>query len=101
MSFGWFQELLAEIIVPDLTAAEVKLVEMLDCGAMIVHVYREADREHPELVGRHRRLRCFYAGTGTDPEPGHEIERLHLEKSSPQAKPLIPNALGYGGSEVR
>jgi hypothetical protein len=85
MSFGWFQELLAETTVPDFAAAEAKLLEMLDRGGMIVHVYRETDQEHPELVGRHRRLRSFNAGNTTDPYPEHEVESFTLDKSHSDA----------------
>ena len=86
MSFGWFQELLAETTVPDFPTAEAKLLDMLDRGSMIVHVYRETDREYPALVGRHRRLRSFYAGDKTDRESGHEIERLHFDESHSEAE---------------
>ena len=85
MSFGWFQELLAETTVPDFPAAEVKLLEMLEHGGMIVHVYRETDQEHPELVGRHRRLRSFIEGNATDTEPGHEVERFSLDTPHSQS----------------
>ena len=80
MSFGWFHELLAETTVPDFSSAEEKLLDWLDHGSMIVHVYRETDWNYPELVGRHRRLRSFYAGNETGLEPGHEIQRLHLDE---------------------
>jgi hypothetical protein len=59
MCFGWYQELLRETRARDLAAAEAELLDMLDCGGMIVHVYREADRENPELVGRHSRLSAW------------------------------------------
>ena len=85
MSFGWFQELLAETTVPNFAAAEAKLLEMLDRGGMIVHVYRETDQEHPELVGRHRRLRSFNSGNPTDPYPEHEVESFMLDKSHSDA----------------
>jgi len=81
MCFGWYQELLAEVRVDDLAAAEAKVLEMLDHGGMIVHVYRETDAMNPELVGRHRRLRSFIAVEESETlprgvEPPHEIERV-------------------------
>jgi len=87
MCFGWYQELLRETRATDLTAAEAELVNMLDHGGMIVHVYRDADRENPELVGRHSRLRSFIASEdkerlrhgGALP---HEVERFLLDANS-------------------
>ncbi len=74
MSFGWYQELLHETQIEGLAAAEAKLLDMLDQGAMIVHVYRETDAENPEIVGRHSRLRRFYS-EGGDAVIAHEVER--------------------------
>jgi hypothetical protein len=87
MSFGWYQELLEEVRVADFSAAEAKLVEMLDRGGMIVHAYRETDAENPELVGRHRRLRSFNANgnsacTCQDEAVPHEVERFLLDRDS-------------------
>lgn len=85
LCFGWIQDLLEEVTVPDLAAAEQMLLAMLDRGGMIVHVYRDNDQEHPELVGKHRRLRSLrfsavdHAG---GPEGGHEIERFLLDAVS-------------------
>ena len=85
MGFGWYQELLREAQVEGLASAEEKLLEMLDRGAMIVHVYRETDAEHPELVGRHSRLRSFFSGvtenTDGTTQP-HEVERFLLDSSA-------------------
>jgi len=86
MCFGWYQELLTEACVDDLATAEQKLLEMLDHGGMIVHVYRETDAENPELVGRHGRLRAFIAASDGDalrreaPLP-HEVERFLLDSA--------------------
>ncbi len=87
MSFGWYQELLEEVHVPDFSSAEAKLLEMLDRGGMIVHAYRESDAENPELVGRHARLRSFNAGDdgqrpAEDRVVPHEIERFLLDAAS-------------------
>jgi hypothetical protein len=84
MSFGWYHEFLEEAEVSDLSAAELKLVDMLDRDAMIVHVYRETDSENPELVGRHRRLRAFNSvAEGECPRADetlpHEVERFLLD----------------------
>lgn len=98
MCFGWFQELIGETSVTDLSAAEAEILAMLDRGAMIVHVYRETDQEHPELVGRHSRLRSFNAGpserTPPEAEGTHEIERflLDAEKFQVWADALKRNA---------
>jgi len=86
MCFGWYQELLEEARVEDLAAAEARLLEMLDRGGMIVHVYRETDAENPELVGRHRRLRSFTSSgdSGCSCNDGivpHEVERFLLDKA--------------------
>ena len=95
MSFGWYHELLEEAEVSDLSAAEIKLLAMLDRGGMIVHAYRETDAENPELVGRHRRLRAFNsAAEGECPHAGetlphrvdetlpHEVERFLLDPAN-------------------
>jgi hypothetical protein len=87
MSFGWYQELLEEAHVPDFTAAEAKVLEMLDRGGMIVHAYRETDSDNPELVGRHARLRSFNCGDAVDGpvQAGaipHEVERFLLDAAS-------------------
>lgn len=87
MSFGWYQELLEEAHLPDFSAAEATLVEMLDRGGMIVHAYRETDPDNPELVGRHARLRSFNAGSDgecSSREEGvaHEVERFLLDPAS-------------------
>jgi hypothetical protein len=90
MSFGWYQELLEEAHLADFSAAEAKVLEMLDCGAMIVHAYRETDADHPELVGRHARLRSFNCGESEDGpiQAGatvHEVERFLLDAASLEA----------------
>ncbi len=87
MCFGWYQELLGEVRVDDLRRAEAKLFEMLDKGGMIVHVYRDTDRENPEVVGRHRRFRNFFAPCESSGQPPltelpHEVERFLLDRAS-------------------
>jgi hypothetical protein len=87
MSFGWYHEFLEEAEVSDLSAAELKLLDMLDRGGMIVHAYRETDPENPELVGRHRRLRAFNsAAEGECPHAEealpHEVERFLLDPAN-------------------
>lgn len=85
MCFGWYQELLEETRVADFAAAEARLLEMLDRGGMIVHVYRETDADNPELVGRHRRLRSFTTGAAcscSDDSVPHEVERFLLDRES-------------------
>ena len=83
MCFGWYQELLSEACADDLASAERKLLEMLDHGGMIVHVYRETDQENPELVGRHGLYRSFIAGerdtSRRDAALPHEVERFLLD----------------------
>jgi hypothetical protein len=87
MCFGWYQELLRETRARDLAAAEAELLDMLDHGGMIVHAYRDADRENPELVGRHSRLRSFISADDRErlrqcaPLP-HEVERFLLDSES-------------------
>lgn len=86
MSFGWFQALIDETSVADLSAAEAEIFDMLERGAMIAHAYRETDQEHPELVGRHRNFRSlqFEPADRAAPEPAatHEIERFLLDLES-------------------
>jgi hypothetical protein len=87
MSFGWYHEFLEEVSVSDLSAAEHKLLDMLDRGGMIVHAYRETDSENPELVGRHRRLRAFNSvAAGECPRScetlPHEVERFLLDPAN-------------------
>jgi hypothetical protein len=86
MCFGWLQELLEEERVPDFSAALQTLFVMMDRGGMIVHAYRETDQEHPELVGRHRRLHSIHTSGAVnghfEREPGHEIERFLLDAAS-------------------
>jgi hypothetical protein len=87
MCFGWYQELLRDMHVDNLVAAEARIFEMLDQGGMIVHAYRETDLENPELVGRHGRLRSFMAANdfGGSRKGGilpHEIERFLLDTAN-------------------
>lgn len=87
MCFGWYQELLRETRALDLAAAEAELLEMLDRGGMIVHVYRDVNRENPELVGRHSRLRSFIAAEDREKlrqggSMPHEVERFLLDAES-------------------
>lgn len=86
MCFGWLQDLLEEERVPDLSAALQMLCAMMDRGGMIVHAYRETDQEHPELVGRHRRLQSLHTSPAGNEyfeiESGHEIERFLLDAAS-------------------
>jgi hypothetical protein len=85
MSFGWYQELLAQVRVETLDAATDKLLDMLDQDGMIVHAYRDTDADNPELVGHHRRLRSFITGEGkqrSDSAAPHEIERFLLEPAN-------------------
>jgi hypothetical protein len=87
MCFGWYQELLRETRVPDLAGAEAELVRMLDGGGMIVHVYRDTNRDSPELVGRHSRLRTFIDqdhlhARREEVGPAHEVERFLLDAQS-------------------
>ena len=80
-SFGWYQEFLEQVTVDGFAAAEVKVLELLDRGGMIVHAYRETARDTPELVGRHQKLRSFNAGglpCSEDSVP-HEVERFLLD----------------------
>lgn len=90
MSFGWYHELLKETQVSSFAAAERKLLEMLDGGGMIVHAYRETDRDTPEIVGRHGRLRAFMTDTATERAREasafpHELERFLLDAASARA----------------
>lgn len=82
--FGWLQDLLEEERVPDLSAAVRRLYAMLDRGGMIVHVYRETDQEHPELVGRHRKLGSLGAFPSEAFQEGndHEVERFLLDAAN-------------------
>jgi hypothetical protein len=86
MCFGWLQEPVEEERVPDFSAAFEMLCAMMDRGGMIVHAYRETDQEHPELVGRHRRLRSLHTSPEVNQsfeiESGHEIERFLLDSAS-------------------
>jgi hypothetical protein len=84
ISFGWLQDLLEEEKAPDLFAAVRAMYAMLDRGGMIVHVYRETDQEHPELVGRHRKLGSL-GGVADEISPNrgeHEVERFLLDAGS-------------------
>jgi hypothetical protein len=86
MSFGWYQELLSEVLVEDFTAAEIEVLHMLDSGGMIVHAYRESDLVNPELVGRHSRLRSFIGASDREVQQRdlsltHEIERFLVDPS--------------------
>jgi hypothetical protein len=82
--FGWLQDLLEEERAPNLSAAVRTLYAMLDRGGMIVHVYRETDQEHPELVGRHRKLGSLDAipNEALHEANDHEVERFLLDAAS-------------------
>lgn len=87
MCFGWYQELLREARAEDLVDAEAKLLDMLNGGGMIVHVYRDTEPENPELVGRHQRFRSFVSSEESDnitprTELPHEVERFLLDHAA-------------------